>query len=207
MSPVVSGSLAGVDTAFAETAGKIGGGKDCDGSGANLGARLGAEVLMLMVGQTDTRQVVVSRGSLRHVKIQQLIVVVVRLSFVRRWVDVKDLAVKHREFSRLVLGFFKSCQHGPQLCGWPVLASLFLKAVVNLLKCLFALTVTQDIASLGKYGSILLEFNRNFSEVPSLLSVCHEIAHAGKQGFENCWLVILLDRINNHWLQFLPAWL
>ena len=45
------------------------------------------------------------------------------------------------------------------ICGWPVPASLFLEDVVNLLKRLFALSVAQDIPSLEKYGSILLEFN------------------------------------------------
>ena len=64
-------------------------------------------------------------------------------------------------------------------------ASLFLEDVVNLLKRLFALRVAQDISSLEKYGSILLEFNRNGGEQPSTLKFCHEVAHVGKQGFEN----------------------
>ena len=40
-----------------------------------------------------------------------------------------------------------------------ILNNLFLEDIVNLLKRLFALSVAQDISSLEKYGSILLEFN------------------------------------------------
>ena len=75
-----------------------------------------------------------------------------------------------------------------------------------MLKCLFALSVAQDVSSLEKYGSILLEFNRDGGELPSTLKFCHEVAHVGKQGFENFWLLILLDRRKNLCLQFLPAW-
>ena len=59
------------------------------------------------------------------------------------------------------------------------------KDVVNLLKRLFALTIVQDISSLEKYGSIILEFNRDGGELPSALKFCYEIAHVGKQGFEH----------------------
>ena len=62
---------------------------------------------------------------------------------------------------------------------------LFLEDVVNLLKRLFALRVAQDISSLEKYGSIILEFNRNGGELPSTNKFCHEIAHVSKQSFEN----------------------
>ena len=75
-----------------------------------------------------------------------------------------------------------------------------------MLKCLFALGVAQDVSSLEKYGSILLEFNRDGGELPSALNFCHKIAHVGKKGFEYFWLLILLDRRNNLCLQFLPAW-
>ena len=86
------------------------------------------------------------------------------------------------------------------ICGWPGPASLCLEDVVDLLKRLFALTVAQDISSLEKYGSIVLESDRNGGELPSTLKVCHEVAHVGKQGFENLWLIILLDCLNNHYL-------
>ena len=93
-----------------------------------------------------------------------------------------------------------------QLRGWPVPASLFFEDVVNLLKCLFALTVAQNISSLEKYGSILLEFNRDGGELPSPLNFCHEVAHVGKQGFEYDLLLIFLYCFMNHWLQLRPAW-
>ena len=83
---------------------------------------------------------------------------------------------------------------------------LFLEDVVNLLKRLFALSVAQDISSLEKLGSILLEFNRNSGELPSTIKFCHEIAHVGKQGFENFWLLILLYCLKNHYLQLRPGW-
>ena len=51
-----------------------------------------------------------------------------------------------------------------------------------------------------------MEFNRNCGELPSTLKFCHEVAHVGKQGFENFCLLILLDRRKNLCLQFLPAW-
>ena len=83
--------------------------------------------------------------------------------------------------------------------------SLFFEDVVNLLKRLFALRVAQDISSLEKYGSILLEFNRNGGELPSTLKFCHEVAHVGKQGFENFWLLIPLYCLNNLCLQLRPG--
>ena len=89
---------------------------------------------------------------------------------------------------------------------WPVPASLFLEDVDDLLKRLFALSVAQDISSLEKYGSIILEFNRNGGELPSTLQFCHEVAHVGGQGFKNYCLLILLDHRKNLCLQFLPAW-
>ena len=76
--------------------------------------------------------------------------------------------------------------------------------VVNQLKRLFALTVAQDISSLKKHGSILLELNLNGGELPTTHKFCHEIAHVGKQGFKNLWLIILLDRLKNLCLQLLP---
>ena len=82
---------------------------------------------------------------------------------------------------------------------------LFLEDVVNLLKRLFALRVAQDISSLEKYGSILLEFNRNGGELPSTHIFCHEIVHFGVQGFENFWLLILLYCLKNFCLQLLPG--
>ena len=82
---------------------------------------------------------------------------------------------------------------------------LFLEDIVNLLKRLFALRVAQDISSLEKYGSILLEFNRNGGELPSTHKFCHEIVHVGKQGFENFWLLILLYCLKNLCLQLLPG--
>ena len=85
-------------------------------------------------------------------------------------------------------------------------ASLFLEDVVNLLKRLFALSVAQDISSLEKYGSILLEFNRNGGKLPIAHKFCHEVAHVGKQGFENFWLLIFLDRLKNLCLIILPGW-
>ena len=75
---------------------------------------------------------------------------------------------------------------------------LFLEDVVDLLKRLFALRVTQDISSLEKYGSIILEFNRNGGELPSTNKFCHEIAHVSKQSFENFWPLIFLYRLKNH---------
>ena len=92
------------------------------------------------------------------------------------------------------------------ICDSPVLSSLFFEGVVDLLKRIFALWIAQDISSLEKYGSILLEFNWNVGELPSTLTFCHEAAHFGKYGFENFWLFILLDRRKNPCLQFLPAW-
>ena len=83
---------------------------------------------------------------------------------------------------------------------------LFLEDVVNQLKCLFALRVAQDISSLEKYGSILLQFNRNGLELPSTHKLCHEIAHVSKQGFENFWLLIPLYCLMNLCLQLLPSW-
>ena len=92
------------------------------------------------------------------------------------------------------------------ICGGPGPASLFLEEVVDLLKRLFALRVAQDISSLEKYGSILLEFNRNGGELPSTLQFCHEVLHVGKQGFENFCLLILLYRRKHLCLQLLPGW-
>ena len=86
-------------------------------------------------------------------------------------------------------------------------ASLLLEDVVNLLECLFALRVAQDISSLEKYGSILLEFNRNGVELPSTLKFCHEIADVDKPGFENFHLLILLYCLKNLCLQMSPGWL
>ena len=91
------------------------------------------------------------------------------------------------------------------ICGWPVPASLFLEDVVDLLKRHFAVSFTQDISSLEKHGGILLKFNRNGGELPSMLKFCHEVAHVGKQVFENFWLLILLDRLKNLCLQYLPG--
>ena len=85
-------------------------------------------------------------------------------------------------------------------------ASLFLEDVVNQLKSLFALSVAQDVSSLEKYGSIFLKSNRDGVELPSTLKFCHEIAHVGKQGFENTWLFILLYCLKNHCLQLRPGW-
>ena len=82
---------------------------------------------------------------------------------------------------------------------------LVLEDVINQLKCLFALSVAQDVSSREKYGSILLESDRNGVELPSLLNFCHEIEHVGKQGFENFWLLILLYCLKNLCLQLLPG--
>ena len=82
---------------------------------------------------------------------------------------------------------------------------LALEDVDNLLKRLFALRVAQDISSLEKYSSILLQFNRNSGELPSTRKFCHEVVHVGKQGFENFWLLILLYRLKNLCLQLLPG--
>ena len=82
---------------------------------------------------------------------------------------------------------------------------LCLEDSVNLLKHLFALSVAQDISSLEKYGSILLEFNRNGGELSSTHHFCHEIAHVGKQSFENFWLLILVYCLKNLCLQLLPG--
>ena len=51
-----------------------------------------------------------------------------------------------------------------------------------------------------------MEFNRNGGELPTTFKFCHEAAHVGKQGYENFWLLILLDRRKNLCLQFFPAW-
>ena len=91
------------------------------------------------------------------------------------------------------------------ICGWPGPASLFLEDVVDLLKRPFAVFVAQDISSLEKYGSILLEFNRDGGELPSPLNFCHEVAHVGKQGFEYDLLLIFLYCFKNHCLQLRPA--
>ena len=82
-------------------------------------------------------------------------------------------------------------------CQWAKQAQvvvLFLEDVVNLLKRLLALRVAQDISSLEKHGSILLEFNRNGGELPSKLNVCHEVAYVVKQVFEFFCLPIPSDR-------------
>ena len=93
------------------------------------------------------------------------------------------------------------------ICGWPAPTSLLLEDVVDLLKFLFARGVAQDISSLEEYGSILLEFNRNFVERPSTLSLCHESEHFGTQTFEFIWLLIFLYSRNNSFLQLLPPFL
>ena len=82
---------------------------------------------------------------------------------------------------------------------------LCLEDPVDLLKRLFALNVAQDISSLEKNGSILLEFNRNGGELPSTHKFCHEIARVGKQGFENFWLLIPVYCLKNLCLQLLPG--
>ena len=92
------------------------------------------------------------------------------------------------------------------ICGWPGPASLLLEDVVDLLKRLFALSVAQDISSLEKHGSILLELNRDGGELPSTLQFCHEVAHVGKQGFENFCLLILLYCLEHLCLQLRPGW-
>ena len=78
-----------------------------------------------------------------------------------------------------------------------ILNNLFLEDIVNLLKRFSALSVAQDISSLEKYGSILLEFNRNGGKLPSTHKFCHEIAHVGKQGFKNFLLLISLYCLKN----------
>ena len=86
-----------------------------------------------------------------------------------------------------------------------LLLLLALEDVVNLLKRLFALTVAQDISSLEKCGSIILEFNRNGGELPSTHKFVHEILHVGKQGLENDCLLIPLYCLKNLCLQLLPG--
>ena len=100
---------------------------------------------------------------------------------------------------------FKLCQYGAKLRGWLVPASLRLEGVDNLLKRLFTLRVAHDISSLEEHGCILLEVHRDVGELPSTLKFSYEVAHVGKQGFENLWLLLLLYCINNHCLQLLPA--
>ena len=100
---------------------------------------------------------------------------------------------------------FNLCQYGAKLRGWLVPASLKLEDVDNLLKRLFTLRDAHDISSLEEHGCILLKFHRDGGELPSTLKFSHEVAHVGKQGFENLWLNILLYCLNNHCLQLLPA--
>ena len=91
--------------------------------------------------------------------------------------------------------------------GWPhTPASLVFENVVNLLKCFFAISFAQDSSSGEKHGSIFLERDRDGVELPSTLEFCQEISHVGKQGFENFWLLIILDRQKNLCLQLLPGW-
>ena len=82
---------------------------------------------------------------------------------------------------------------------------LCLDDAVNLLKRLFALNFAQDISSLEKHGSILLELNRNGGELPSTYNFCHEIVHVDRQGLEHNWLVILVYCLKNHCLQLRPG--
>ena len=91
------------------------------------------------------------------------------------------------------------------ICGWPGPASLVLEDVVDLLKRLFAPGVAQDSSAREEDGSVVLESDRDGVELPSALQFCHEIAHVGKQGFENFWLLILLYCRKNLCLQLLPV--
>ena len=116
------------------------------------------------------------------------------------------LTISNIFYSRLVIGCFRPAKTELNLWLAPVPASLFLEDVVNLLKRLFALNVAQDISSLEKDGSILLELNRNFGELPSTLKFGHEVAHVVKQGFENIRLPILFDSRKYLCLQFVPVW-
>ena len=50
-----------------------------------------------------------------------------------------------------------------------------------------------------------MESNCYGGELPSTLKFCHVIAHVGKQGFENLWLLILLHCLKNPCLQLLPS--
>ena len=59
---------------------------------------------------------------------------------------------------------------------------------------------------LEKHDSILLESDRHGAELPSPLKFCHVIARVGKQGFENFWLLILVDRRKNPCIQLPPGW-
>ena len=91
------------------------------------------------------------------------------------------------------------------ICGWRVTASLVLEGVVDFLKRLFAVSLAQEISSGKEDVSIVLEFDRDVVELLITLSFINEIVHFGDQGFENFWLLILLDRITNPLLQVRPV--
>ena len=123
------------------------------------------------------------------------------ISLDRSWVD-SDFKSTSRSFAVIIVIGVSSI-----ILNHHIVHLLFLEDVDNLLKRLFALRVAQDISSLEKYGSILLEFNRNGGELPSTHKFCHEIVHVGKQGFENFWLLIPLYCLKNLCLQLLPGWI
>ena len=83
---------------------------------------------------------------------------------------------------------------------------LVLKGVVDHLKRLFAPSVGQEIPSIEKYFSIVLELNRQIViELPITNKVFGETEHFGMQVFENFWWIVILDRLINHFLEFCPG--
>ena len=75
------------------------------------------------------------------------------ISLDRSWVD-SDFKFTLRSFAVIIVIGVSSI-----ILNHQIVHLLFLEDVDNHLKRLFALRVAQDISSLEKYGSILLEFN------------------------------------------------